>query len=191
MADTQEPGDRTPTVPVGTVPGRSASPEDGSTERDRRSAISAVDAFVLTNAPGHLFRRCQQRAVDLYTEEVGEDGPTPRQFAVMLTIDQNPGLSQVALVERTGIDRSTVADILTRLVRRGLVRRARLDNDQRVNALYLSDKGQASVAAAVPRVARAQRRILAPIPREDQAPFLRMLTLLAELPADGERSDDS
>jgi len=153
--------------------------------------VSARDAFILTNAPGHLFRRCQQRAVDLYTEEVGEDGPTPRQFAVMLTIDQNPGLSQVTLVGLTGIDRSTIAEILTRLVRRGLVRRTRLDNDQRVNALYLSDKGQASVAAAVPGVERAQRRILAPIPREERASFLRMLTLLSDLPAKEERSDDS
>lgn len=191
MVDTQEPGNRPSTTPTGQKPRHAAPCRNHPAEGNREPAISVIDAFILANAPGHLFRRCQQRAVDLYTEEVGEDGPTPRQFAVMLTIDQNAGLSQVALVGRTGIDRSTIADILTRLVRRGLVRRARLDNDQRVNALYLTEKGRASIIAAVPGVERAQRRILAPIPPEDRTSLLRLLTLLADLPVGGERSDNS
>jgi DNA-binding MarR family transcriptional regulator len=40
---------------------------------------------------------------------------TPRQLAVLVTVANNEGLSQTGLVDRTGIDRSTLADIVRRL----------------------------------------------------------------------------
>src|SRR3546814_9098554 len=83
--------------------------------------------FNLDDAPGHLLRRCQQLAVDLYTMEVGVSGLTPRQFALMLAIYQNPGISQVELVRLTGIDRSTVAEMVARLIKRGLLVRQRTE----------------------------------------------------------------
>ena len=75
-------------------------------------------------------------------EEVGEDGPTPRQFAVLLSVHQNPGVSQTDLVRTTGIDRSTLTEILRRLGRRGLIRRERQPEDRRTNALHLTEDGR-------------------------------------------------
>ena len=43
-------------------------------------------------------------------------GLTPRQFAVLMTIAEEEGLTQTDLVDRTGIDRSTLADIVARLL---------------------------------------------------------------------------
>ena len=132
--------------------------------------------------PGHLLRRCQQRAVDLFTVEVGEDGPTPRQFALMLCIQQNPGASQIELVRRSGIDRSTLAEMLRRLVERGLVARQRTEDDQRANELRLTAAGEAMLARAVPAVAAAQERILAPIPAAQRKSLIKLLGLIADLP---------
>lgn len=143
-----------------------------------------LDSYELTAVPGHLLRRWQQRALDIYLQEVGVDGPTPRQFAVLVTIHQNPGLSQTALVGRTGIDRSTIADMINRLVGRGLVRRTRTSRDQRTNALHITEDGLRLIARAVAAVDRAQERILAPIPLADQPQFLAALARILELPED-------
>ena len=142
---------------------------------------TTIEEFSLGGVPGHLLRRCQQRAVDLFVEEVGEGGPTPRQFAVMLGVHQNPGISQTDLVRHSGIDRSTLTEILRRLVDRGLIRRERTPSDKRANALYITGDGDHVLDRVLPAVARAQRRILEPIPAEHRAPLMHALALLAGL----------
>jgi len=132
--------------------------------------------------PGHLLRRCQQRAVDLFVDEIGETGPTPRQFALLLCIHQNPGASQIELVRRSGIDRSTLAEMLRRLLRRGLVARRRTDGDKRANALRLTTEGEALLARTIPSLIAAQERILAPIPRAQHKRMIALLRLIADLP---------
>lgn len=169
-------------------------------ESDRDSGLrpaktrpdDAIDDYDLTSVPGHLLRRWQQHSLELYLQEVGEDGPTPRQFAAMVTIHQNPGLSQVALVDRTGIDRSTTAEMIERLDRRGMVRRERCKEDHRTNALYLTEEGRACISRAAAGVGRAQERILAPIPKKDRARFLSYLARIVETPAadGGEPAED-
>jgi DNA-binding MarR family transcriptional regulator len=142
--------------------------------------------FSLTGAIGHLLRRCQQRAVDIFAEEVGPEGPTPRQFAILVSVLQNPGLNQTDLVRLSGIDRSTLAEILGRLVDRGLIRRERTTEDQRTNALYVTSAGRAMLQAALPAVERAQERIFAPIPPARRPEVVAALESLAGL--DGEDS---
>ena len=146
-----------------------------------RDGAAKIDAgsYRLHAAVGHLLRRSQQRAVDLFVEEVGEDGPTPRQFAVLLSVHQNPGISQTDLVRMTGIDRSTLTEILRRLGRRGLIRRERQAADRRTNALHLTEEGRAATGSAVDAVERAQQRILEPIPAGKRAAAMRVLERLA------------
>ena len=59
----------------------------------------------LDQSPGHLLRRATQFAQDLFTKEVGPGGLTARQFAVLVTVERDEGLSQTDLVKQTGIDR--------------------------------------------------------------------------------------
>ena len=139
--------------------------------------------FALATAPGHLLRLCQQRAVELFVEEVGEDGPTPRQFAILLGVHHDPGTSQTDLVRISGIDRSTLAEIVGRLVERGLLSRRRPEHDQRANALFLTASGQAVLGDAVPGVRRAQERIIAPVPPARRAEIMTALALLSGRPA--------
>ncbi|MCK5744571.1 MAG: MarR family transcriptional regulator, partial [Oricola sp.] len=78
-------------------------------------------AYSLKNSPGHLLRRAQQYAHDLYSTEVGASGPTPRQYEVLHVVAANDGLSQTDLVRHTGIDRSTLADMIARMMKKGLL----------------------------------------------------------------------
>jgi DNA-binding MarR family transcriptional regulator len=152
-------------------------------ERKKRAPAkgngTALD-YPLGDAPGHLLRRCQQRAVEIFMEEIGPARLTPRQFALLLTLAQRPGLTQTELVEKTGIDRSTVGDMIDRLVRRGLVRRRRSGRDQRANTLAILPAGTAALRDALPAVERAQLRILAPLPPAMRNTFIAALRLMAE-----------
>ncbi len=139
------------------------------------------DSYDLRGAPGHLIRRCQQRAVELFVGEVGETGPTPRQFAILLSVRQNPGINQTDLVHLTGIDRSTLTEILRRMAARGWLRRDRLPADQRTNALHLTPAGEDILNTAFTAAERAQARILAPVAPAERAAVLRHLGRLAGL----------
>src|SRR5262245_47397948 len=79
----------------------------------------------------HLLHRAGQCADEMFAVSVGEVGLTPRQFAVMAAIANTEEPSQTTLVEYTGIDRSTMADIVRRLTSRGLVQRRRTRRDAR------------------------------------------------------------
>ena len=154
---------------------------DGADPANDITVQPDADNYDLHGAVGHLLRRSQQRAVDLFVEEVGEDGPTPRQFAVLLSVHQNPGVSQTDLVRMTGIDRSTLTEILRRLGRRGLIRRERQAGDRRTNALHLTVEGLTAMESAIDAVERAQERILAPIPAGERRAAMRVLEKLAGL----------
>jgi DNA-binding MarR family transcriptional regulator len=56
----------------------------------------------------------------VFAADMGTSGLTPRQIVVLITVEQNEGISQTGIVDRTGIDRSTLADVVKRLKSRGL-----------------------------------------------------------------------
>jgi len=133
------------------------------------------DASPLGGSAIHLLHRAGQCAGDLFAEEVVASGLTPRQFAVLLAISNEEGLSQTDLVERTGIDRSTLADIIRRLLKKGLVNRRRTKSDARVYSVRLSDKGRQALADARPAADQAEERLLAALDPSSRHAFLESL----------------
>ncbi len=146
-------------------------------------------AFEQRRVAGYLIRLCQQRAVDLFVEEVGVDGPNPRQFSVLINVFQNPGMSQTALVEASGIDRSTLTEVLKRMIGRGMISKRRAAEDQRTNALFLTEEGLATLETAFEDAERVQDRILDTIPATRRDDAIEILTALSgyQVPPDGKR----
>ncbi len=153
----------------------------------KRILSKAIDLMDLGDQPGHLLRRAQQRAVELFSAAVGDNGLTPPQFAALLTVYRHPGLTQRQLVERTGIDRSTVADMIERLTTRGLMLRRRVTRDQRANSLSISAAGIAALDGAIEAVEAAQRRIMDPVPPQKRAMAIEILALLADVQRSSDR----
>lgn len=109
----------------------------------------------------HLLHRAGQKAEGVFTVECPPDALTPRQYAVLLAVDNNPEISQTRLVEETGIDRSTLANVVARLVSKGLLNRKRTRSDGRTNALQLSVNGHNALRAVHPGALRTDERVLA------------------------------
>jgi DNA-binding MarR family transcriptional regulator len=148
-----------------------------------RSPSSAIDRFVLADAPGHLLRRCHQRSEELFTAAVGKDGPTRQQIAVLVTVCQQPGGTQTELVGRTGIDKNTLAQMINRLVSRGLLERRRSADDPRANTITATAATHRLLDEILPAVREVQRQILEPLPTELRPVFLHCLRLIAGLGA--------
>src|SRR6478736_1337540 len=85
----------------------------------------------LARSPSHLLHRVLQLALDIYAEESGSGGITQRQFAVLAAVAENQGVTQTGLVRATGIDRSTLADMVARMITKGHLERHRSDQQAR------------------------------------------------------------
>jgi len=133
----------------------------------------------LAASPSHLIHRALQLALDIYAEETGPDGLTQRQFAVLEAVSHKAGLTQTDLVRATGIDRSTLADLVARMTTKGLLDREKSTLDARAKAVLLSPAGEAALEAARPRVEAADKRIVSLLPKGKRDVFLDLLGELA------------
>ncbi|MEO1657428.1 MAG: MarR family transcriptional regulator [Pseudomonadota bacterium] len=136
--------------------------------------------YALKSSPGHLLRRAQQYADDLYKKEVGSGGLTSRQFTVLHAISEQEGLSQTDLVRKTGIDRSTLADMIARLTAKGYVARQRTKDDARANSVKLTAAGKKSLTGSEAKVMKAETAALSLLPKTQQGGFMKALQAYAE-----------
>ncbi len=140
----------------------------------------------------HLLHRAGQCADELFAAQVGDSPITPRQFAVLAAVAASDEPSQTTLVHMTGIDRSTLADIVRRLVERDLLQRRRTRRDARMYAVRLTEKGEAALQQAEPAVRITDERLLAGLAEQERTAFLHTLSrIVAALgPSDAAGSDD-
>jgi DNA-binding MarR family transcriptional regulator len=134
----------------------------------------------LERSPIHLLHRAGQCASDVFQGEMGEGDLTPRQYAVLVAVSQNEGLSQTHLVEKTGVDRSTLADIVRRMLKKGLLQRRRTKDDARAYAVKLTEEGWRILKTADPLAKRVDDKILAALPGQQRERFLQDLALIVE-----------
>ena len=105
---------------------------------------------------------------------------TPRQLAVLVTVANNEGLSQTGLVERTGIDRSTLADIVSRMLKKGLLQRRRTKEDARAYAVKLTEEGRRILRSSDPLAKKVDERILEALPSKQREQFIGLLLSIVD-----------
>ena len=127
----------------------------------------------------HLLKRAVQYSVQLYMEDVGKSGLTHRQFTVLAAVDAHDGKSQTELVKITGIDRSTLADLVARLMAQGHLQRRRSKEDARTNAVRLTPVGKKALRVAQDGADDIDKRLLAVLPTSDRRIVLDSLVVLA------------
>ncbi|EIV94458.1 MarR family winged helix-turn-helix transcriptional regulator [Frankia sp. QA3] len=143
---------------------------------DLPSTSGVVD---MSSHPGQLARRLQQVTYQLWTTTVSTE-TTPPQFVVLNSLLADPDIDQRTLGERASLDRSTVADVVARLVQRGLIRRVRDPRDGRRNVLRLTKRGESTHGQVADRIEQMNDKLLAPLSREEQGTLLSMLTRIVD-----------
>lgn len=129
----------------------------------------------LQDMPGHGIRRLQQIAVALFTQEMGETGLTPVQFAVLQALEAQPGVDQKTLAHLVSFDTSTIGAVIDRLEAKALLTRSLSPEDRRVRLLNLTPAGQTMLEQAMPAVQRTQERILEPLTAQEKKRFSELL----------------
>lgn len=143
----------------------------------RSMSESEAGPFRLAASPSHLLHRAQQRAADYFTTLVG-DVVTLRQYVVLAAIAEAPGSSQNDLVRATGVDRSTLTEMLTRMQKRGWLTRTPSAADKRVHTIRLTAAGNLILTGATPAAKAADAAMLALLTRPKARTLLGLLSKL-------------
>lgn len=139
----------------------------------------------LYEQPGHLIRRAHQIAVSMFHEELGRD-VTPVQYAVLRMLQDRPGIDQVTLAERVGLDNSTTADIARRLEAKGWIVRELLARRQR--SLSLTEEGTRVLASFVSGIHRLNGRMLDSLAQDERSDLIRLLQKFVHIHNDQSRA---
>lgn len=122
----------------------------------------------------HLLHSAEQAAVREF--ETCGARLTKTQFIVLAALSESEDiLNQKQLTKLTGIDRSTMANVLYRLQNAGMVNRAECQTDRRAIEVSLTKKGKTALMQAREAATRSNEAILAQIPASQRRAFLRHL----------------
>lgn len=125
--------------------------------------------------PGHLLRRAIQVMNVLWEEEVSHSITSP-QFAALNALYTEANLDQRTLGSRISLDRSTMADVVSRLCHRGLIRTERDPRDGRRKTIALTSRGLHTVQHLIPRTHAMTDRLVGPLDPRERNELLRLLT---------------
>ncbi|MFB6978495.1 MarR family winged helix-turn-helix transcriptional regulator [Streptomyces scopuliridis] len=138
-----------------------------------------MPALDLSTHPGHLARRLQQAHTLLWNTVVSEEVTSP-QFAVLNTLVGQDGLDQRTVGERVGLDRSTIAEVIRRLVDRRLVDKVRDPKDGRRSVLRVTEEGEQLHRKLSGRTVRMNQIFLAPLGPQERSTFLELLRRVSD-----------
>lgn len=136
--------------------------------------------FALESSASHLIHRAQQIAALQSADILKEAGITLRQFSVLAAVADSEGASQADIVERTGIDRSTLADMVSRMEKGGLLKRKPSKHDARAKSVSLLAKGRKALDLTRSGVSEADEELLALLPANRRAAFISALAKITD-----------
>ena len=107
-----------------------------------------------------LIHRVGQLADGLVLDTVDNE-ITPRQFLVLRALANAKGtLSQTDIVNDIGVDRSTLADVIRRLIKRGYISKQRDQADMRRFAVFITAKGLEILQRHRPAIEKSEAAFL-------------------------------
>ena len=153
-----------------------SSPQQDADQRIARP--EAIDFGILPGLLGYQIKQSQERVYAGFAARLRRLGLTPGQFAVLVLVEANPGLTQTALAQALGSNRSLMVRTLDRLEDAGLVAREPSPRDRRSHAIIGTEEGLKQVARLKSDVRAHEDRIAAALGRES---FDALLDLLMRL----------
>ena len=99
----------------------------------------------------------------------------PSQYAVLVLIRANPGMSQASACGCLRIKKANLVTLLDRLEQRGWTERGKAGNDRRASVLNLTRSGQLLVRKIEAAHARMERKLAARLGDKRTKTLLRLL----------------
>ena len=137
------------------------------------------------DAPGRrrlpiLLRHAWYGLNQAFRRRIAHLGITPDQFTVMRTLLEAGGITQSELTGLMSSDPNTVASLLERMEKSGLLERQPHESDHRAHRLDLKAEGKRKYQKAREIAIALQTEALSVLPEDEREHFLRHLALVAD-----------
>src|SRR5690606_38686039 len=116
-------------------------PMDAETQAAVQDAAGSVEQSRLQGLLGYQLTRAQLQLHRRLVELLQAVSLRPVEYSILVLIDSNHGINQRQIVDALGISPPNLVGVITRLIKRRLVRRARSRQDRRVQHLHLTAEG--------------------------------------------------
>ena len=110
--------------------------------RPIRTATPKPKARKLDGVIPYQLRRAQEASFNAFARRVGDSHIWPGWYAILVIIDDNPGINHTALSSALGRDKSTLTASLRELGRLNMIERTPDPADGRSFHLYLTEHGK-------------------------------------------------
>lgn len=127
-----------------------------------------------------LLRQAWYSLNQAFRRRIAHLGLTPDQFTVMRTLLENEGVTQRELAQLMSSDPNTVAALLERMERAGLLQRDAHEKDRRARRLRLKTMGRKKYENARAIAVAMQEEVMASVPEARRETFLQDLDALGQ-----------
>ncbi|KEA63661.1 Transcriptional regulator, MarR family [Marinobacterium lacunae] len=124
-----------------------------------QGATDEISFGVLGEMLGYRLRRAQLTFFNNFSSVCSDLGVSPGLFGVLSIAKENPGLTQTAVAQALGNDRSAMVAAVDRLEKLELIERRPSKKDRRSYALYLTEHGERFYEDLVNRVQRHEEQL--------------------------------
>lgn len=146
-----------------------------ATPKKARRSKTKLDISSLDVSLGYSLRRAQLSTFEGFLESAGKFDVRPSQYAVLVLIRSNPGLTQSAVSDALGIQKANFVALLDKLEARGLTERRRSGGDRRSSALHLTVEGEAFVKKLEAAHRAGEKKLAMRLGKVRSAQMLEML----------------
>jgi DNA-binding MarR family transcriptional regulator len=153
--------------------------------KESNSDEAAVDVGVLKRSLGFSLRRAQLSAYKDFGRFMEALNVRPAQFAVLVLVRENPGLTQSAISLKLGIQRANFVSLLDELEKRGWVERRSSQKDRRSFALHLTKQGNGLIKEAIATHSELETGMAQRLGKEDTKLLVRLLNKFADAAQNG------
>jgi len=153
--------------------------------RKRSSEAGPADPPLPIDSPERkrlppLLRRAWYSLNQAFRRRTAQLEITPDQFTVMRTLLEHDGITQRELTQLMSSDPNTIASLLERMEKSGLLIRKSHEKDRRANRLHVEPAGRRKYEQARELALALQQEVLSVLPEEQRELFLTQLALVAD-----------
>ena len=143
---------------------------------DTNKTDQSVDFGILNTLVGYRLRRAQMNFFSKFAEVCSDLGISPGLFAIIAIVERNPGLTQTAVAQALGNDRSAMVAAVDKLEKMDI-----LERRPAINALFMTKKGEKFFATLSGRVMEHEKVMASRLESEQELEWLlKTLDILSQ-----------
>lgn len=110
-------------------------------------------------------------------EQIKPLGIAPAQFAALLELWNDEGITQRQLVQRLDVEQATMANTIARMERDGLIMRKPHASDRRAQLIWLTQKARALETKATGAAKAVNEQAVGAMPEAEREHFLQLMQM--------------